>query len=160
MRYHEYTNITSLKENQIFVFGSNEAGIHGLGAALTARENFGAETGVGFGPTGQTYAIPTKDKNISTLDVPKIDHYVSMFILYALQNPDKEFLVTRVGCGLAGYTDMIMSKMFVNAGENVILPIEWKTSIEWIQRKLEEAKKDNSHWFIGMDYGVVDKANM
>ena len=60
-------NITSLKKNQIFVFGSNEAGIHGAGAARLANKKFGAMWGVGFGLTGQSYAIPTKDLQINTL---------------------------------------------------------------------------------------------
>lgn len=157
MNYHDRENITELKENEIFVFGSNEAGVHGKGAALTAKDFFNAETGVGFGPTGQAYAIPTKDKNITTLDIPKIDQYVSMFILYALQHPDKKFIVTRIGWELAGYTDIIMSKMFVNVSDNVLLPIEWKQTIEWLQHKIDEAKRDIDHWFIDMDYGIVDK---
>lgn len=96
--------INKLNENQIFVFGSNRAGRHGKGAALTARLNFGAEYGVGLGPTGQCYAIPTKDANLATLPLWLIRDYIKQFIGYARMHPELEFLMTPVGTGLAGYT--------------------------------------------------------
>ena len=72
--------ITSLKSNQVFVFGSNEAGRHGAGAAKIANSQFKAEYGVGFGPTGQCFAIPIKDWLINTLPISSIRFYVERFI--------------------------------------------------------------------------------
>ena len=68
--------ITKLEKDQVFVFGSNEAGIHGAGAAKLAHEKFGAVSGVGFGLQGQTYAIPTKDLEIRTLPLDNIEYYI------------------------------------------------------------------------------------
>jgi hypothetical protein len=115
-------NIVSLKPYEIFVFGSNEAGIHGAGAARVARDLFGAKIGQGVGRTGQTYAIPTKDHMIKTLDLEKIKKYVDSFIEESKNYPYLTFLVTEIGCGLAGYTIKDIAPMFKNAPDNVILP--------------------------------------
>ncbi len=88
----------------IFVFGSNEAGVHGAGAALYARRNCGAKPGVGFGPSGNSFAVPTKDHNIKTLPFMKVSGYVKAFVEYAKSRPDLEFKVTAIGCGLAGFS--------------------------------------------------------
>ena len=111
--------ITSLKPNQVFVFGSNLAGSHGGGAARQAFEKFGAKWGVGVGPTGQSYAIPTMHGGLSA-----IQPYVEQFLEYAKANPDKEFLVTRIGCGIAGFRDRDIAPLFAAAVglENVCLP--------------------------------------
>ena len=111
----------------IFVFGSNLAGRHGAGAALFASRNYGAEYGKGVGRTGDAYAIPTKDEYIRTLPLSTIKMYVDLFLVYARKNPTLTFLVTRVGCGLAGYTDKDIAPMFALAPENCMLPDEWKT---------------------------------
>jgi hypothetical protein len=115
-------NITELKDNEVFVFGSNEAGIHGAGAAKLAREKFGAEGGNGFGLQGKSYAIPTKDYNIITLDLIEIKDYVNSFLLFAKERMDLIFLVTEIGCGLAGYHPRDIAPLFKNASENVFLP--------------------------------------
>lgn len=118
--------ITELKENQVFVFGSNEAGIHGAGAANTALDNFGAIRGRGFGKFGQSFAIPTKDHNIQTLPLSAIQDYVDMFLGYAKLHPELEFLLTRIGCGLAGYSDKEIAPLFKNdILPNIIYPKEW-----------------------------------
>lgn len=109
----------------IFVFGSNLAGRHGKGAALVAKTDFGAIYGNGFGRQGNSYAIPTKGKNLEVLDLDTIKTYVNDFIIYAMQNPQLVFNVTRVGCGLAGYTDKQMSPLFSNCPNNCILPPSW-----------------------------------
>lgn len=96
--------ITQLKPNEIFVFGSNLAGRHGKGAALYARQHFGAQYGVGVGPTGRCYAIPTKDWYLKTLPLEFILEHVIQFIEYAKRHPELKFLVTPIGTGLAGYT--------------------------------------------------------
>jgi hypothetical protein len=115
-------NITKLKPYEIFVFGSNEAGIHGAGAARVANKLFGAEFGKGFGRTGQTYAIPTKNHMIKTLSLPAIEKYVKQFIEESKNYSYLTFLVTEIGCGLAGYTPKDIAPMFKDAPENIVLP--------------------------------------
>ena len=102
----EYTpeNIKKLKENEVFVFGSNESGIHAGGAARIAFEDFGAVWGVGYGLEGQTFALPTKDKEIITLPLPKVKTYLKDFIQFVYHNPQLKFYLTKIGCGLAGFT--------------------------------------------------------
>ena len=125
-----------LGPNEIFVFGSNEAGIHGAGAAKTAREKFGAIYGVPFGLMGQSFAIPTKDENIETLLLPNIQNYLVSFIKFAIDNPQLKFYLTKIGCGLAGYTTNDIKSILwkavdsaTNNGElpqNIIIPIEFE----------------------------------
>jgi hypothetical protein len=110
----------------IFVFGSNLAGRHGKGAALTALRTYGAVYGQGVGPQGQSYAIPTKDENLRSLPLLTIDRYVYKFLQYARDHPDEKFLVTRIGCGYAGYTDRQIAPMFALAPDNCILPDDWR----------------------------------
>jgi hypothetical protein len=117
--------ITELKPNEIFVFGSNLAGIHGAGAARLANKAFGAEWKVGIGMTGQCYALPTKDHDLWTLPLNRISEYVSDFLDFAKENPDKTFLVTQVGCGLAGWTYEDIAPMFKVHSNNVILSKEF-----------------------------------
>ena len=105
----------------IFVFGSNEAGRHGAGAAKHAREKWGAIYGQGVGMQGDSYAIPTKDHNIKTLPLSEIQKYVAQFIVHAQIRPNDSFLVTAIGCGLAGYTPNQIAPMFHGAPENVFL---------------------------------------
>ena len=114
--------ITQLKENEIFVFGSNLHGMHGGGAARTAHQQFGAEWGVGVGPTGKCYAIPTMHGGIDT-----IKPYVDDFITYAKEHTNQHFLVTRIGCGIAGFTDEQMAPLFKDLQEldNVSIPKQW-----------------------------------
>lgn len=120
--------ITKLKENEIFVFGSNEAGIHGAGAARQALDQFGARWGVGFGPQGKTFAIPTKDWSIRTLPIQYIKPYVNSFLSYALTQPNLVFLVTEIGCGLAGYKPKDIAPLFVRGTvmSNITLPDKFK----------------------------------
>jgi hypothetical protein len=110
----------------IFVFGSNLAGIHGAGAALYARKHHGAILGQGIGLQGDSYAIPTKDKKIKTLPLEQIKPHVDEFILFAKSHPELTFQVTRIGCGLAGYTDKDISPMFKDAPANCNLPDGWR----------------------------------
>lgn len=129
-------NITNLSDGEVFVFGSNEAGIHGAGAAKTALQ-WGAIYGKGFGMQGNTFALPTKDHNIKTLDIAKISEYVDQFLLYAKLTKDKTFLVTEIGCGLASFTPEDIAPLFENAISinNVHLP----------QRFWEVLEKKNKH---------------
>ena len=91
----------SMIGNVVFVFGSNEAGRHGLGAEKLAREKFGAVYGVGVVLRGNSYAIPTKDAELRILSLERIAQYVDDFIEFAKSNPELQFNVTEVGCGLA-----------------------------------------------------------
>ena len=110
--------ITKLGENEIFVFGSNIQGAHGGGAALFAHKAFGAEWGVGEGLTGRTYALPTMEGEASLKKA--VDHFIDC----ARQHPELTFLVTAVGCGIAGYTPEEVAPLFKEATslENVFLP--------------------------------------
>lgn len=119
--------ITKLKENEIFVFGSNQSGYHGAGAAKQALQ-WGAKYGIGSGFCGKTYAIPTKDWRIHTLSLTKIEPYVKHFMLETIRHPEYTFLVTEIGCGLAGYKPIDIAPMFskVFFKENVVLPNSFK----------------------------------
>lgn len=112
-------SIGSLMERQIFVFGSNKDGLHRGGAARAAYERFGAVWGKGTGHYGQTYAIPTMQGGVET-----IRPYVDEFIAYARNNPHLTFLVTRIGCGIAGFKDEEIAPLFIDSIDlpNVLLP--------------------------------------
>ncbi|MDD4778637.1 MAG: hypothetical protein PHV53_10160 [Fermentimonas sp.] len=111
--------ITDLEDNEIFVFGSNLEGIHGGGAALTAYEKFGAVWGQGTGLQGSSYGIPTMHGGIE-----EIRPYTDEFIKFAKANPGLTFLVTRVGCGIAGFHETEIAPLFTEAKEisNIYLP--------------------------------------
>lgn len=108
-----------------FVFGANEAGVHGAGAARFAMQAFGAQRGVGIGPTGRCYALPTKDRSIRTLPIDRIAEHVADFIEYATRHPEQRFLLTAVGCGLAGYAPEEIAPLFAAAPANVVFPPEF-----------------------------------
>lgn len=110
----------------IWVFGSNEKGAHGKGAAKVARVNFHAEYGVGRGPTAQAYAIPTKDRSLKPLPLESIYASVVDFLAYAAEHPKSKFFITRIGCVLAGYSDEEIGPAFADAPANCSLPDEWK----------------------------------
>lgn len=119
--------IDSLKENEIFVFGSNLAGMHGGGAARIARLYFGAVMGKGVGLQGQSYAIPTMQGGVET-----IRPYVELFIIFAHQHPELHFLVTPIGCGIAGFEAEDIAPLFESAKEmkNISLPESFWEVIE------------------------------
>lgn len=114
--------IYELAPGEIFVFGSNLRGIHVGGAANTACSKFGAVMGQGVGLQGRSYAIPTMQGGVET-----IRPYVDDFVQFALQHQDLTFLVTRIGCGIAGFNDRDMAPLFVQAHSipNIILPEGW-----------------------------------
>ena len=112
-------NINTLAHDEIFVFGSNLAGHHGGGSARTALNKFGAIYGQGVGLQGQSYAIPTMQGGVET-----IVQYVDEFIDFAKEHPEKIFYVTRIGCGIAGFSDKEIAPLFRKALKlsNVCLP--------------------------------------
>ena len=111
--------IKELNSDEIFVFGSNLAGMHGGGAAYVAFRQFGAVMGCGVGLRGQSYAIPTMQGGVET-----IKPYVDEFIAFAKVYPELFFFVTRIGCGIAGFRDKEIAPLFAEAIglENVCLP--------------------------------------
>lgn len=109
----------------IFVFGSNLAGRHGKGAALHARQHFGAVYGQGEGLQGRSYAIPTKDEKLRVLPLDAIEKSIKRFREFAAENPSMEFLVTPVGCGLAGYSQQVIRPMFNDMPPNCVLSSDW-----------------------------------
>lgn len=123
-KYH--VDGTQPTDGTIFVFGSNLAGRHGGGAAKAALDHFGAEWGVGFGPTGRAFAIPTKDRVIESLPLEDIEQHVSLFIAHAILHPEQSFFVTRIGCVLAGYDNSQIAPMFADAPDNCFMPEPWK----------------------------------
>ena len=114
--------ISELQPGEIFVFGSNLGGMHGGGAAYVAYRKFGAIMGQGVGLQGQSYAIPTMQGGVET-----IRPYVDEFIEFAKSHPELTFLVTRIGCGIAGFTDDEISPLFAKAHNvgNIVLPAGW-----------------------------------
>ena len=111
--------ITELKADEIFVFGSNLAGMHGGGAAYVAFRQFGAQMGCGVGLRGQSYAIPTMQGGVET-----IKPYVDDFIAFAKEHPEFFFYVTRIGCGIVGFRDRDIAPLFAEAvnAANICLP--------------------------------------
>lgn len=126
-------DITYLESNQIFVFGSNLMGKHGKGAALTAKKKFGAIEGQGEGLQGQSYGIATKNYDLrKAASLTEILQRIIVFIEFAYNNPNLEFLVTKIGTGLAGYSTEDIKWLFEsyhltkNIPNNVILPKEFE----------------------------------
>ena len=137
------TIIKKLKNNEVFVFGSNKDGRHGRGAAKLAL-SFGAKFGIGHGLCGQTYAIPTRqyiigrhntigrpffdgECSLVTLDLEEISEYVDIFIMFANIRKDLIFFVTEIGCNNAGYKIKDIAPLFKMAKEldNIFLPISF-----------------------------------
>lgn len=123
-------NITKLEPHQILVFPSNRAGRHGKGLAKEALK-FGAVLGIGEGLQGQTYALPTKDEKVQTLPLEEIKKHIETFKIVAEEHPELEFLVSKIGCGLAGYHPIQIRPLFdwynPKIHKNIILPLEFIT---------------------------------
>lgn len=113
-------------KKMVMVFGSNEAGVHGAGAAKFAKENHGAKLGMSYGHIGNSFAIPTKDEFINTLDINMINAYVCGFLAYAKGHRKVLFQVTRIGCGLAGFKDKDIAPLFEGASKNCYFDLEWE----------------------------------
>lgn len=124
MKFHR--DGSSPAPGQIFVFGSNLSGIHGGGAAKAAHQLYGAKWGEAEGIMGHSYAIPTVQKQIAgSLTLDQIQPAVQRFLVYVADHPETEFLVTRIGCVLAGHKDSDIAPMFAGATSNCSLPDTW-----------------------------------
>ena len=119
---------------EIFVFGSNLLGIHKKGAALTALQKHGAILGQGIGLQGNSYAIPTKQSPARSLDLVQINKFVADFLDYAYYTPENTYMVTAVGCGLAGWKPCQIAPLFRLARDirNVKLPIQFQDYLPWL----------------------------
>ena len=129
MKYQYHKDGTAPTGDEIFVFGSNLSGIHGAGAAKAALK-FDACWGKGVGHIGQSYALPTKGLKIVTMQLAEVIPYITRFVQYAKDNPELTFFVTRVGYGLAGFTDADIAPLFIGATDNCNFPEEWKEYLE------------------------------
>lgn len=119
--------INQLSENEVFVFGSNLGGFHAGGAARVALEKFGAIWGQGVGLQGQSYAIPTMHGGVDV-----IKPYVDEFIAFARAHRELKFLVTPIGCGIAGFAVKDIAPLFAAAinDENILLPKDFVKILE------------------------------
>lgn len=124
--------MTKMSKPPVFVFGSNLAGRHGKGAALHAKEEYGAVYGQGQGYQGNSYAIPTKGYYLEVLPLSIIAGYVRKFLAFAQANIEMNFYVTGIGCGLAGYNPEDIAPLFANAPMNVKLCDEFEA---WLDRR-------------------------
>jgi len=115
-KYNEYGYITELDENEVFVFGSNGEGAHFGGAAAMAVQKFGAKIGQAEGLQGQSYAINTMSSE------EEMYKQIERFLKYSKEHSELKFLVTEIGCGIAGYTPEQVAPYFKDCPENVILP--------------------------------------
>lgn len=127
-------------DDQIFVFGSNLAGVHGAGAARAACQLYGAKWGQGYGLSGRSFAIPTKDKQIETLSLSDIEDFVMAFAT-KLFDKSRQYFFTRVGCGLAGYSDDQIAPIFAEHfrdAKNIDIPEGW---LPYFQEERRENEK-------------------
>lgn len=126
-KYHKDGELPPGNEEYTFVFGSNESGIHGKGAALVAKYMYGAIFGQGIGLQGNSYAIPTKDRFIRSNSIKEIKKYVEQFTEFTNNQPERKFWVTGIGCGLAGYHASQIAYLFKDCNPlNCNFPHTWK----------------------------------
>jgi len=126
----KYINTILKDPLQVFVFGSNLAGIHGAGSALEAVQKHRAVHGEGVGFHGRSYAIPTKDKNLKVLPLEVIKEHIKVFIEFAERMKSvMDFNVVKIGCGLAGFKEEQIKPLFKNAPDNCNLPIGWREGL-------------------------------
>ena len=131
--------IALIRRDMCFVFGSNTAGRHGAGAARAALLQHGAVMGVGVGPAGASYAVPTKDSRLRTLPLIEIQTYIEDFIRYARKHPELKFQITQLGCGLAGLKPEWIAPMFLKSPENCYFDTQW-------QKHLPERIEQYRYW--------------
>jgi hypothetical protein len=127
-KYHADGTVP-VDSSEIFVFGSNLAGVHGAGAARAAYRIFGAKMGNGRGFQGNTYAIPTKDEKIESLPLEQVVSEIETFVQITKTHPNLKWFVTRVGCGLAGFKDSEIAPHFKDA-INCSFAEQWREFLE------------------------------
>jgi len=140
--------IDELADNEIFVFGSNRKGIHGKGAALDAKNKFGAQEGVGEGLTGKSYALPTKATPNKSLSLEEISKHIDTFLKFAAENPNKTFKMTAIGTNLAGFEPkQIANILFTkNIPGNVDVPSSFSNAKTATDEIPDEILKDNKRF--------------
>lgn len=116
--------ITEILDGQFFVFGSNLAGNHTGGAAKQAKEEFGAEEGIEEGLTGACYAFPTLDEYMQKVSMGALNESRNKLFSTARALPEKIFFLTKVGCGIAGFSEQEIAPLFKDAPSNIIQP-DW-----------------------------------
>lgn len=121
-QYHDEHMIQQLTPQQIFVFGSNLAGIYDGGATMTALKYFGAVQGVGRGWMGQCFAIPVQDKQLHNLPLAQIAQYIEDFKIYTANHRQMTYFITAIGCGHAAFSPSEIAPLFTGISDNVILP--------------------------------------
>lgn len=115
-----------IPNDSIYVFGSNFSGIHGAGTAKLAFDRYGATWGQGFGPAARSFAIPTKGWDIESIPLDQIVPFVERFLDYVHYNPSDTFYLTKIGCGLAGFTEDEIRPLFEKRRyDNIIYPYGW-----------------------------------
>lgn len=119
------TDSTNIGMVTYFVFGSNDLGVHGKGSALVAAKMYGARRGVGEGLSGRSYAIPTKRTPKVFKTLGEVNNSVNRFLIFAKNNPEMEFLLTKIGCGNAGFTEEQIKPLFKDSPPNVQKPEGW-----------------------------------
>jgi hypothetical protein len=113
----------------IFLAGTNLDGRHGAGSARYAYLYHGLKMGVAEGLCGNTYALPTVGSKLARMMLPEVEGAVERFIQFAAQHPELQFQVTRVGCGLAGFTDAEIAPLFAASTPNCLFDEAWS---EWL----------------------------
>lgn len=111
---------------EVLVFGSNLAGRHTGGEALTALRKYGAAYGRAVGLQGRSYAIPVRDEQDKPLPIPLIERYVGAFLRFAATHRELDFRVTRIGVERGGYRDDQVAPLFAHASPNCRLPAAWR----------------------------------
>lgn len=161
MKYTPET-IMFLEPNEVFVFGSNMNGNHAGGAAFVAQERFGAEWGCSEGLRGQSYAIPTLNRNMEKVTRKQLHVSFVIFIDCVIKHPEKVFYLTKIGCGIAGWNIYEVATIFFDAlflselegklPSNLILPKEFhlypeiklcKKEIRILRRKARQCSDEN-----------------
>jgi hypothetical protein len=122
-------HVHTASDPRVFVFGSNRLGIHGAGAARYATVELGAQRGVGEGPTGRTYALPTCLAPGTPLTLREMTNHVERFLEHARVHSNTRFFVSAVGCGIAGFSENEIAPLFARAPENCDLPPGWRDCV-------------------------------
>lgn len=125
-RYHQNNTIPEYPSNYIFVFGSNLAGLHRIDYGPIAETMYGAETGIGIGFSGRSYALPVKDRFIRYLSLSEITKYINLFKQFTHEHPNKQFWITNMCEDKKGYKPYELGRLFAGCNTNCVFPLAWK----------------------------------